>query len=60
VGERVGPVTRRITPVKLVVTMPARLDAAFWMPPIDATCPGVGATSAGSDQTLAAVKVRLA
>jgi amino acid transporter len=45
-----------ITPVKLVVTTPAMLEAKFWIPPIDATCPLVGATSPGSDQMLAAVK----
>ena len=48
-----------MTPVNVVVTMPARLEAKFWMPPIEATWPGVGATSPGSDQMLAAVKARL-
>ena len=36
--------------------MPAVFEAKFWMPPIEATCSGVGATSAGSDQMLAAAK----
>src|SRR4051794_22583718 len=36
--------------------MPAVFEAKFWMPPIEATWPRVGATSAGSDQMLAAAK----
>ena len=48
-----------ISPVKEVVTMPARLAAKFWMPPMEATWAGEGATSAGRDQMLAAVKARL-
>ena len=52
------PVMVSITPVKVVVTMPARLEAKFWMPRMEATCAGEGATSAGSDQMLAAVKAR--
>lgn len=49
-----------MTPVKVVVTIPARLDAKFWIPPIEATWALLGATSPGSDQMLAAVKARLA
>ena len=52
------PVMVNIRPVKVVVTTPARLDAKFWMPPMEATCAGEGATSAGRDQMLAAVTAR--
>src|SRR3712207_8086166 len=38
----------------------ARLEAKFWIPPMEATCPGDVATSAGKDHTLAAANVRLA
>jgi hypothetical protein len=48
-----------MNPTTAGLAIPARLEAKFWMPPIEATCPGVGATSAGSDHTLAAAKVRL-
>lgn len=48
-----------ITPVNVVVTIPAKFEAKFWIPPIDATCAGVGATSPGSDQMLAAVNAKL-
>src|SRR5215218_509036 len=44
----------------VVVTIPARLDAKFWIPPMEATWPGVGATSPGRDQIAAAVNARLA
>ncbi len=53
------PVMVSIRPVKVVVTTPARLEAKFWIPPMYATCWGYGATSAGKDQMLAAVKARL-
>src|SRR3954451_15947280 len=49
-----------MTPVNVVVTIPARLDAKFWIPPMEATWPGVGATARGSDQIAAAVNARLA
>ncbi|MDX2972992.1 hypothetical protein PWY36_27715 [Kribbella solani] len=40
--------------------MPAMFEAKFWMPPIDATCRELGATSPGSDQIPVAAIARLA
>ena len=34
-----------ITPVNVVINIPAKLPAKFMMPPIDATCLGVGEIS---------------
>ena len=40
--------------------MPAMFEAKFWMPPIEATCRELGATSPGSDQIPVAAIARLA
>ncbi|MBV8577789.1 MAG: hypothetical protein JOZ58_22485 [Acetobacteraceae bacterium] len=56
-GTRNDPlVMLTISPVKVVRMMPAMLEAKFWIPPIDATCAGVGATSLGRVQTFAPAK----
>src|SRR6185369_13008955 len=58
-GTTKPPVLPTMTPTKVAMQIPARLDAKFWIPPSEATWRGLGATSDGSDQTAAAAKARL-
>ena len=45
-GTKKDPwVSVSITPVNVVINMPAKLPAKFMMPPMDATCFGVGEIS---------------
>src|SRR3954447_13661972 len=59
-GTTNEPVTLYSAPTANGLPTPARIEAKCWMPPIEATWPSVGPTSAGSDHTLAAANVRLA
>src|SRR3954468_7793973 len=59
-GTTNEPVTSYSAPTANGLPTPARSEAKFWMPPIEATWPSVGATSAGSDHTLAGANGRLA
>src|SRR3954462_11848064 len=59
-GTTNEPVTSYSAPTANGLPTPAMFEAKFWMPRIEATWPSVGATSAGSDHTLAAANVRLA
>lgn len=42
-----------MTPVNVVMKIPAKFEAQFWIPPMEATWALVGATSPGRDQMLA-------
>ena len=53
------PVMVNISPVNVVVMIPATFAAVFWILAIDPTWAGVGATSPGNAQMLAAVNARL-
>jgi len=59
-GRTKVPVMPFSTPSSSGLPMPARFDAKFWIPPMEATWRCEGATSAGKDQTEAAANVRLA
>lgn len=58
-GATKDPVASRSMPITMGVMMPAKLEAKFWMPPMDPTCLELGATSAGSDQMPVPATVRL-
>lgn len=49
-----------MTPVNVVMKIPAKLPAKFMMPPMEATCLGVGAISPTMTQVLEPAKDKLA